>query len=85
MAQETNRWHFIDHEDLPSWGDSGRAELLRNDGMIIDGLLTIDAWYAGDDEIPTASFVTDDGRHLSIYDFQAWRHTTTKHPITSPS
>lgn len=68
----TEKW--ISTDDLPGWGDYGRVELRRADGTIETGELSIDAWFTGEDEVPVASIVADDGRKLDLFSFKEWRH-----------
>ena len=61
-------------DNPPDWSDGGRIE-LRNGDCVVKANLLIDAWFAGDDEIPVTIVTTDDGKTMSFYDFDEWRKT----------
>ena len=60
---------------LPSWADTGKAELRREDGTVVAGMLEIiDAEREIEGEYPVFGFKTDAGE-MSIWDFCEWRLT----------
>ena len=74
------KWRSTE-DDLPDWQDSGPAQLRYADGRVVDGAITIDEQWTGEEDIPLAEFRTEAGDRLSIFDAEAWRLK----PTTAPS
>lgn len=68
-------WHLIDKDDLPGWEHGGDAELRLRDGSVVRGCMMIEELWTGEDEIPLAEFISDDGKVMSLFnaEAEAWR------------
>jgi hypothetical protein len=74
MNEQTGGWLSL-VEDSPWWDDDGRLVEVRSaDGQVVRGVMEIDAWFDGEEEVPIFRVKSADGRVINNDDsFQYWR------------